>query len=123
MAIAVGLLVIALVVFAEGIHALVVAPPDEQFAVAITRAVNSALFIVVVLELVRTIIARLEGGGCTPTARVPRRLRHPGRRGSGVRRPAQLTDPVMWAVCPPGEHGLRGGKWDRGRGSWRGERS
>ena len=62
MAIAVGLLVIALVVFAEGTHALVVAPPDEQFAVAITRAVNSALFIVVVLELVRTIIARLEGG-------------------------------------------------------------
>lgn len=37
-------------------------PPDEQFAVAITRAVNSALFIVVVLELVPTIIARLEGG-------------------------------------------------------------
>jgi hypothetical protein len=27
------------------------------------RAVNSALFIVVVLELVRTIVARLEGGG------------------------------------------------------------
>ena len=44
MAIAVGLLVIALVMFAEGTHALVVAPPDEQFAVAITRAVNSALF-------------------------------------------------------------------------------
>ena len=30
---------------------------------------------------------------------------------------------VMWAVCPTGEHGLRGGKWDRGRGPWRGERS
>ena len=29
----------------------------------ITRAVNSTLFIVVVLELVRTIVARLEGGG------------------------------------------------------------
>src|SRR4029077_3282781 len=50
---------------------------------------------------------------CTPTARVPRRLRHPGRPGSGVRRPAQLTDLVMWAACPLGEHGLRGGKWDR----------
>jgi len=59
---------------------------------------------------------------CTPTARVPRRLPHPGRRGSGVR-PAQLTGLVMWAACPPGEHGLRGGKWDRGRGPWRGERS
>ncbi len=45
------------------------------------------------------------------------------RRGSGVRRPAQLTDLVMWAVCPPGEHGLRGSKWDRGGGPWRGERS
>jgi uncharacterized membrane protein (DUF373 family) len=63
MTIAAGLLVIAIAVFAEGIHALVAAPPAEQFAVTITRAVNSALFIVVVLELVRTIIARLEGGG------------------------------------------------------------
>ena len=50
-------------------------------------------------------------------------LRHPGRRGSGVRRPAQLTDLVMWAACPPGEHGLRGGKWDHVGGPWRGERS
>jgi uncharacterized membrane protein (DUF373 family) len=31
--------------------------------VTVTRAVNSALFIVVVLELIRTIVARLEGGG------------------------------------------------------------
>jgi uncharacterized membrane protein (DUF373 family) len=31
--------------------------------VTITRAVNGVLFIVVVLELVRTIVARLEGGG------------------------------------------------------------
>ena len=38
-------------------------PRGEQFAVTITRAVNSTLFIVVVLELVRTIVARLEGGG------------------------------------------------------------
>ena len=53
MAIAVALVVIAVVVFARG----------EQFAVTITRAVNSALFIVVVLELLRTIVARLEGGG------------------------------------------------------------
>ena len=56
MAIAVALVVIAVVVFARG----------EQFAVTITRAVNSALFIVVVLELVRTIVARLEGGGFQP---------------------------------------------------------
>jgi len=63
MAIAVALVVIAVVVFARGGHDLVLAPRGEQFAVTITRAVNSALFIVVVLELVRTIVARLEGGG------------------------------------------------------------
>lgn len=63
MAIAVALVVIAVVVFARGGHDLVLAPRGEQFAVTITRAVNSALFIVVVFELVRTIVARLEGGG------------------------------------------------------------
>jgi uncharacterized membrane protein (DUF373 family) len=63
MAIAVALLAIAVFVFIRGIHDLVVTPPQEQFAVTITRAVNSALFIVVVLELIRTIVARLQGGG------------------------------------------------------------
>ena len=62
MAIAVALVVIAVVVFARGGHDLVLALRGQQFAVTITRAVNSALFIVVVLELVRTIVARLEGG-------------------------------------------------------------
>ena len=33
------------------------------FAVTITRAVNAVLFIVIVLELLRTIVARLDGGG------------------------------------------------------------
>ena len=50
MAIAVALVVIAVVVFARGGHDLVLAPRGEQFAVTITRAVNSALFIVVVLS-------------------------------------------------------------------------
>jgi hypothetical protein len=45
MAIAVALVVIAVVVFARGGHDLVLAPRGEQFAVTITRAVNSALFI------------------------------------------------------------------------------
>ncbi len=63
MAIALALLVITVVVFVRGIHDLILAPPREQFAVTVTRAVNSVLFIVVVLELVRTIVARLEGGG------------------------------------------------------------
>ena len=63
MAIAVALVVIAVVVFVRGVHDLVLAPHGEPFAVTITRAVNSVLFIVVILELVRTIVARLEGGG------------------------------------------------------------
>jgi uncharacterized membrane protein (DUF373 family) len=62
MAIAVALLAIAVWVFVRGIHELVVIPHGEPFAVTTIRAVNSALFIVVVLELIRTIVARLEGG-------------------------------------------------------------
>jgi uncharacterized membrane protein (DUF373 family) len=64
MAIAVGLMVIAVIVFILGVHELVVAPSSSRFTVTtITRAVNSGLFIVVVLELIRTIVGRLEGGG------------------------------------------------------------
>jgi uncharacterized membrane protein (DUF373 family) len=63
LAIAVALAAIAVVVFERGVQQLVLAPPRAAFAVTITRAVNDVLFIVVVLELVRTIIARLEGGG------------------------------------------------------------
>lgn len=63
MVIAVALVAIAVVVFVRGIQDFAFAPPQEQFAVTITRGVNDVLFIVVVLELVRTIVARLEGGG------------------------------------------------------------
>ena len=63
MAIAVALVVVAVIVFVRGAHDLVLAWSAAPFAVTVTRAVNSALFIVVVLELVRTIIARLQGGG------------------------------------------------------------
>ena len=63
MAIAVALLAICVWVFVREIHDVVVVPPTEPLAVTVTRAVNSALFIVVVLELIRTIVARLEGGG------------------------------------------------------------
>jgi uncharacterized membrane protein (DUF373 family) len=63
MAIAVALIAIAVVVFVHGVHDFVFAAPQEEFAVTITGGVNNALFIVVVLELVRTIVARLEGGG------------------------------------------------------------
>ena len=61
--IATALLAIALLVFVRGVQVLVTAQAGEPFAVTITRAVNSALFIVVVLELMRTIVVRLEGGG------------------------------------------------------------
>jgi uncharacterized membrane protein (DUF373 family) len=62
-AIAAALLAIAVIVFVRGVHDLVVAPPREELAVTVTRAVNGVLFIVVILELVRTIVSRLEGGG------------------------------------------------------------
>ncbi len=92
MAIAVALVVIAVVVFARGVHDLVLAPRGEQCAVTIARAVNSALFIVVVLELVRTIVARLEGGGFQLQPFLGHRDHlgdqgHPhGRRGTVTRR-------------------------------------
>jgi uncharacterized membrane protein (DUF373 family) len=63
LAITVALLAIAVVVFVRGVHDLVTAPAGEPLAVTVTRAVNNVLFIVVVLELVRTIVGRLEGGG------------------------------------------------------------
>jgi uncharacterized membrane protein (DUF373 family) len=63
MAIAVSLLVIAIVVFVRGVHDLALAPPMEAFAVTITKAVNAVLFIVIVLELLRTVVSRLDGGG------------------------------------------------------------
>jgi uncharacterized membrane protein (DUF373 family) len=62
-AIAIALLAIAIAVFVRGVHDLLLAPAQEDFTVTVTRAVNSVLFIVVVLELLRTIVARLEGGG------------------------------------------------------------
>jgi uncharacterized membrane protein (DUF373 family) len=63
MAVAVALLMIAVVVFVRGVHDIFLTPVREPFAVTITRAVNGVLFIVIVLELLRTVIARLEGGG------------------------------------------------------------
>jgi hypothetical protein len=51
LAIAVPLMVIAALLFARGVQELALAPTSEPFAVTMTRAVNSALFISVVLEL------------------------------------------------------------------------
>jgi hypothetical protein len=47
-------------VFVRGLQDLVLAPAHEAFQVTVTRAVNSVLFIVVILELLRTIVARLD---------------------------------------------------------------
>ena len=62
-AVALALLLIAVAEFVRGVADLVQAPARQEFAVTATRAVNSVLFIVVVLELVRMIVGRLEGGG------------------------------------------------------------
>jgi len=63
LAIALALLVIAFVVFVRGVRDLIMTPAGEPLAVTAIRAVNNVLFIVVMLELVRTIVGRLEGGG------------------------------------------------------------
>jgi hypothetical protein len=54
-----ALLLIAVTQFVRGAADLVLGPAHQDFAVTATRAVNSVLFIVVVLELVRTIVSRL----------------------------------------------------------------
>ena len=61
--IAIGLFGIVVAVIVQEVLTLSRPHPDEQFAFTVTRAVNSALFIVVVLELMRTIVSRLQGGG------------------------------------------------------------
>jgi uncharacterized membrane protein (DUF373 family) len=61
MAIAVALVVVAVIVFVRGVHDLVLTTTATPFAVTVTRAINSALFIVVVPELVRTIIGYPHG--------------------------------------------------------------
>ena len=95
LAIAVALLTIAVVVFVRGLHDLVLPPAREPFQVTVTRAVNSVLFIVVVLELLRTIVSRLEGGGFQLQPFGHRHhLGHPGhphrRRGAVPGRPRRV---------------------------------
>jgi uncharacterized membrane protein (DUF373 family) len=62
-AVAVALFLIAVVVFVSGSRDALDPPASEEFAVTVTKAVNSVLFIVIVLELLRTVVARLDGGG------------------------------------------------------------
>jgi uncharacterized membrane protein (DUF373 family) len=57
------LFIVAILVLVRTVDDLIHPAAHEVFAQTITRAVNGVLFIVIVLELMRTVIARLEGGG------------------------------------------------------------
>jgi uncharacterized membrane protein (DUF373 family) len=57
------LFVIAVVVLARTAHDLVFPPPHEAFAETMTRGLNGVLFVVIVMEGLRTIIARFQGVG------------------------------------------------------------
>jgi uncharacterized membrane protein (DUF373 family) len=54
---------IAVLVLVETALALITPPPPEAFAETVTRALNGALFVVIVIEVLRTIIGRFQGEG------------------------------------------------------------
>jgi uncharacterized membrane protein (DUF373 family) len=54
---------IAVVVLARTGHDLIFRPPHEEFAETMTRGLNGVLFVVIVMESLRTIIARFQGVG------------------------------------------------------------
>jgi uncharacterized membrane protein (DUF373 family) len=57
------LLGIAAVVLVQTVRDLVTPPPAEQFAESITRGLNGVLFVLIVMEVLRTLVARFQGGG------------------------------------------------------------
>ena len=57
------LFVIAVVVLVRTGHDLIFPPPHERFAETMTRGLNGVLFVVIVMEGLRTIIARFQGVG------------------------------------------------------------
>jgi uncharacterized membrane protein (DUF373 family) len=57
------LFVIAVVVLVRTGHDLVFPPPHEPFAETMTRGLNGVLFVVIVMEGLRTIVARFQGVG------------------------------------------------------------
>jgi uncharacterized membrane protein (DUF373 family) len=63
MAIAVVLFAIAVATLVRTVHDAAWPPAPEPFAETITRALNGVLFIVITLEVLRTIVVRFEGGG------------------------------------------------------------
>jgi uncharacterized membrane protein (DUF373 family) len=57
------LFLIAVVVLVRTAHDLLFPPPREAFAETMTRGLNGVLFVVIVMEGLRTVIARFQGTG------------------------------------------------------------
>jgi uncharacterized membrane protein (DUF373 family) len=57
------LLALAVAVLARTLHDVVVSRPTEQFAETVTRALNGVLFVLIVMEVLRTVVARFQGQG------------------------------------------------------------
>jgi len=57
------LLGIAVAVLVHTTQALLRPPPPQSFAETVTQALNGVLFVVIVIEVLRTILGRLEGQG------------------------------------------------------------
>jgi uncharacterized membrane protein (DUF373 family) len=63
LALAVLLFVIAVLVLVHTARSLIVPPDAEALAETVTQALNGVLFVVIVIEVLRTIIARVQGEG------------------------------------------------------------
>jgi uncharacterized membrane protein (DUF373 family) len=57
------LLALAVTVLARTLHDVLAPPPAEQFAETVTRALNGVLFVLIVMEVLRTVVARFQGQG------------------------------------------------------------
>jgi uncharacterized membrane protein (DUF373 family) len=60
---AVLLFAIAVLVLVQTAQNLITPTPQEAFAETITRALNGVLFVVIVIEVLRTIVGRFQGQG------------------------------------------------------------
>jgi uncharacterized membrane protein (DUF373 family) len=63
LALALLLFGIAVLVLVHTTHSLITPPPREAFAETITQALNGVLFVVIVIEVLRTIVGRFQGQG------------------------------------------------------------
>jgi uncharacterized membrane protein (DUF373 family) len=54
---------IAVLVLVQTTYALITPPPLEASAETVTKALNGVLFVVIVIEVLRTIVARFQGQG------------------------------------------------------------